>query len=187
MVVPQNAPFDQGWSLRKAGEPSIRRSLCKGAVKQRIHPAPSVLARARFSKTAKTRGRHVWISLWAHVTHTMEHMLQTPTHHHKMVPSSQAYTKTQEQMELQLHLHFDTQVLQPSQSCKALFFLIIGTARTMVPRLWKHRVAVLGPWQAINRRWSLPSRINLASSTVLQVSTRRSRDTHCPGCPAKRQ
>jgi len=33
---------------------------------------------------------------------------------------------------------------------------------------------------AINQRWSLPCRITLASTTVLHVSTWRSRDTHCP-------
>ena len=50
---------------------------------------------------------------------------------------------------------------------------------------WGRRVCT-APCLAINRRWSSPSRITLAFSTVRLVSMRRSCDTHCSSCPARR-
>jgi hypothetical protein len=61
----------------------------------------------------------------------------------------------------------------------------VGYLRLNALRLWIVEACL--KYLAINRRWLSPSRITLASTTALHVSTRRSRDTHCPCSSATRR
>ena len=121
-----------------------------------------------------------------HGTHVADISHPDPSKHDKARQHAGIHPRTREHMELQLQQHFDVHngpFLQPAQSYRPHSLLDLnrkndGSQERPKGTETRGRRVRTSPCLVIERRWSSPSRITLALSTVQHVSSMRHPSVH---------